>query len=333
MHIFIDESGTFARSAKAASPSVVAALVIPEGSWAKLAKKYAEHRRALPKNNAGEVKGGLLNEKQVATVAHTLSHSCSLAFAVVIDPAWYDEDVFRQHRQDFVETLTRDLKDDYPDHLKEAVKRDCAEVLAMPEQLYTQARVTWELARRLIECSIPYFAQRQPNALAAFDWAIDAKDLKVTNAEQWWRRLTSPLLEAISVEQPMALPVGLDYRFFQRFLMATPERLEPHFPTHVASRRGIDLQLIFHEKFRFSHDVEPGLEMADILANATRRALVGNLRAEGWNSFAEMMLPKWGFQLLSLAPNQAATHLPLEPAARRFLAGGRNMITRHTRDS
>ena len=44
----------------------------------------------------------------------------------------------------------------------------------------------------------------------------------------------------------------------------------------------LDIGAILKTNFRFSADAEVGLEIADILANATRRALAGNLAPEGY---------------------------------------------------
>lgn len=56
VHIFIDESGSFAGFHEG-SISVVGALVIPDVSLSRIVKKYEKFRKDLPKDN-GEVKGG-----------------------------------------------------------------------------------------------------------------------------------------------------------------------------------------------------------------------------------------------------------------------------------
>ena len=77
----------------------------------------------------------------------------------------------------------------------------------------------------------------------------------------------------------------------QRFKAAIPEHLRPHLK-NPAARSGLDAKKIMTENFRFSSDPEPGpgLEMVDILTNATRRALVGNLGKEGWANIPRLMI-------------------------------------------
>lgn len=327
MLIFIDESGTFARSEKASSPSVAAAFVVHEGGWPKLQDRYAKLRRQLPKSAAGEVKGSLLNEAQVAAVASLLRKAGALAFAVVLDTSAYDEADFLGHRQNFADSLIRGIPPDANPHLVKNVHASAAAASAMKEPLYAQARATIVLASSLIAHSIPYYALRQPKALGAFDWTIDGKDIATNDWEAWWRSLASPLLQSQSLSKPLGLPKGGDYRFLTPFLMETPDYLEAHFPESVTSRRGVNLAKIFFDKFRFSAAIEPGLEMADVLANAVRRALVGHLGLEGWEQFAAMMLPTYGFQLTTLGADKPARALPYKAAALRFVRGGRDMLT------
>jgi hypothetical protein len=63
---------------RAGSVSVVGALVIPDVMMDNLSKKYAKIRENLPKDN-GEVKGRLLNERQVDKVVMLLvrNEACS----------------------------------------------------------------------------------------------------------------------------------------------------------------------------------------------------------------------------------------------------------------
>ena len=327
MLILVDESGTFARSAKRHSLSVVAALVVPEGVWPRILSKYSRLRRSLPKSAAGEVKGSLLSEAQFEAVASVLRRSGVLAFAVVVDSSVYTEDDFLAHRQGFADSLIRGLPPDANPILIENVHAHAASVLAMNEQLYTQAQTMLRLAKSVVAFSIPYYSLRQPKALGAFDWTIDAKDLVITDWETLWRSLAAPLLQTFSINDPLGLPEGGDFRYLSRFFMETPDYLEPHFPEHVTSRRGINLTKIFFDSFRFSSETEPGLELADLLANGIRRALVGHLQPSGWEQFAAMMIPREGFQLVKLGNGASVNSLPYIQQAQKFYLGGRVMLT------
>ena len=56
MHIFIDESGSFAPVDRGqVTPSLIGALVVPDQLKEKLFARYAQRRVSLPKDKSGEV--------------------------------------------------------------------------------------------------------------------------------------------------------------------------------------------------------------------------------------------------------------------------------------
>ena len=127
------------------------------------------------------------------------------------------------------------------------------------------------------------------------------------------------------------LNVG-DYSHFERFRMEIPEYMKPHIPPNPR-RRGSnetnDLRKIITESFRFSSNPEPGLEMADIAVNATRRALTGNLGIAGWRDIRRLMIhrPEHYIRVIAL---RGARHrhegAPNMPALRHFTGGGKDML-------
>ena len=85
MHIFIDESGTFTGvGAEAPAVSTLGALIMPSHRLPKLFKKYGRLRSNLP-TRKGEVKGSLLDERQVAAVTGLLRINGALFCASMID--------------------------------------------------------------------------------------------------------------------------------------------------------------------------------------------------------------------------------------------------------
>src|SRR6476620_2352390 len=70
MHIFVDESGSFA-GFEVGSVGVVGALVIPDQKLSYLTARYGRIRHRLPQIG-GEVKGRLLNEEQIAEIVSLL---------------------------------------------------------------------------------------------------------------------------------------------------------------------------------------------------------------------------------------------------------------------
>src|SRR5262249_49855651 len=108
-----------------------------------------------------------------------------------------------------------------------------------------------------------------------------------------------------------------------------PDYLRPHITGKRERNQAIDTAKLMTESFRFSSAAEPGLEMIDILVNATRRALMGNLGVRGWKEIPALMIhsPQQYIGLVSLskAPERA-TDLPYRSVLGHFKGGGKNML-------
>ena len=129
MRIFIDESGTFS-GFQANSVSVVGALVIPDVMMENIERKYAKIRERLPKEN-GEVKGRLLNEKQVDKVVSLLVRNEALFEITALDLGLHKEGAVRDYKQKLGEQMLAKVADFEPRYLH---ARNHAMVPAAPSQ-------------------------------------------------------------------------------------------------------------------------------------------------------------------------------------------------------
>ena len=205
-----------------------------------------------------------------------------------------------------------------------------ARLEASSPQLYIQSVLTFSLIARVLDHSTMYHVQRRPKELGAFHWVVDAKERsKKTDWEELWSYMVMPMLQSRSVREPMPMIIGCDYSHFHRFDMKIPAYLTE---IDAAPKRGLvaDIRKIMTEDFRFSSGVETGLELVDILTNATRRALVGNVKIEGWGNIRRLMIHRRE-QCLSVV---AMGSIPVgyRPAftsvIRHFGGGGRSMLAR-----
>lgn len=162
------------------------------------------------------------------------------------------------------------------------VEKACHQISATSLPLYIQAISTFELLHSIINHVPLYFAQRQPQELATFTWIVDGKEpKKKTNWEMWWSWYARGALSNMSKRRPAPRLEGADYSFYDRFtgkIDGGPEE-------------GTDTSLLLAD-LRFSSAVEPGLELVDIVVNATRRALVGALGEPGWRSIPRLMVDR-----------------------------------------
>jgi hypothetical protein len=184
--------------------------------------------------------------------------------------------------------------------------------------LYLQAIITFYTLQLVIRHVPLYFSQRQPEELAAFEWVMDGKDpIKKTNWEKWWSWYASGALASMSKRRPSPVMEGADYSYFDRFRGGG------------GTSEGIDLTLLLAD-LKFSSAAEPGLELVDIVVNATRRALVGNLGEAGWRKIPMLMVhrrePYIQFMILAEGSDQFR-HPPYARLVNQFFSrGGRSMI-------
>lgn len=333
MHILLDESGTFGGAGTGnMAISTQGALVVPDSRLAKLEKKYAKLRASLDKNKAGEVKGNLLHELQIAEVVDLLRRNEVLFFASLIDLGSHSVDEIEAHRAQGVRKLAENLTDGHTPELRAAVADLQRRMQSFSLPLYSQMVVMTDLLHHMMGDMVNYHAQRQPKELAAFHWIVDGKEPGlVTDWEDWWKNTVIVWLQAKSLSKPGQMFEGGDFRFLEPFLLhRVPGYLVDKVPEPNAKGIGIDLQKMFWESFRFSSDAEPGLELVDIVTNALRRALKGNLKPEGWLPLRGLMLHKKApyFRAVSIQTETRSHLVPKELAfvMNQFRTGGRSML-------
>jgi hypothetical protein len=333
LHIYIDESGSFSGvGQEGPAISVVGALILDDATLPKLFHRYERLRANFPKNGAGEVKGSKLDEHQVAAVIDLLRKNGAIFRPAFIDMADHVADDIAAHRAGRIASLGANLTEEHQPELRAAVADLQARMAAFSDPLYVQMVLTIDMLRHALEEMVSYHAQRNPKALAAFHWVVDAKQpTHVTDWEDWWSKTVVIWLQAASLAKPGAFFAEGDYRHFERFRFH-------ELPAYVAeearrlgvkSTQGIDLGLMFTESFRFSSGIEPGLELVDIVTNALRRALMGNnLEEVGWLPLRCLMIHRPDLYVwpCSLLADDKKLDRPYKRILNHFREGGRNML-------
>ncbi|KGC70120.1 hypothetical protein DP57_5968 [Burkholderia pseudomallei] len=88
---------------------------------------------------------------------------------------------------------------------------------------------------------------------------------------------------------------------------------------------------MYGESFRFSSEPEPGLELVDIVTNALRRGLAGNLGEEGWLPLRSLMIHRSDVYVSPvglISDDNRKLAQSLLPVMNKFRTGGRIMATR-----
>ena len=329
MHIFIDESGTFTRSQGANNVSVVGALTIPNGQLARVERHYQSIRRDLPKDK-GEVKGRGLNEAEIARVVTMLVARDVIFECSAMDLSFGTDAETIAHQTEQARKITEGLKNRHKPPAMTLAHNLRSRLEAIPPQLYAQSLVTFSLIARVLDHSTLFYAQRRPVELGAFHWVVDAKERSRTiDWEDWWSYMVMPWLQSHSVKNPSPMLIGADYSHYSRFDMEVPDYLAK--ATGLAQGRTVvNIKKVMTESFRFSANPEIGLELVDILTNATRRALVGNLKIEGWGRIPQLMIHtrEQNLHLISIGEVPHSFKPAYASVIRHFGKYGRTMLKR-----
>jgi hypothetical protein len=338
LHIFIDETGAFTGIGQPLSISMIGALIVPDSRRSSLEREYGKVRKTLPMQN-GEVKGKRLSENDIARLMPILRHHAVIFEATAIDLGLHTEEGLRKNQAGRAEGMTANLTAEHHPNMVEAIWKARRELESYSLQLNIQSALIFELVRTVLEHGTLYYSQRRPEELANFHWVIDAKgDNSIpTPWEKWWTTFIKPALQTKFALKPLGSIKCGDYSHMKRFVFdEVSEFHKKILKPKPDGPKPMDLGKVLSESLRFSIDPEPGLELVDILTNATRRALRGNLQPDGWREIPTVMINRnpQNIQIVSLDTSvPESAKLPYGRVVKAFDIGARSMLTAKNRRS
>ena len=295
MKIFIDEAGIFIPSKKKKwSISCVGALCIPDQLVDEIFKGFEELKSAW--NIKGEAKGRKINESEISDLIKYLLQFDVFFELVAIDMQMHRDKEVTHHRMMQAKALTENLTEEHKGPLVKSIKDAQEEYRRLQNQLYVQGVCTTELLDSVLRKSTLYYSQRIPETLNSFSWEIDAKHEKTTPYEELWSKFLMPSLQSKSFKNPLIQlrAETANYEYFDKFCDvsdAPPKHLRKAISTNSEPFYYINIHEIFGKYvfFQQSHK-NIGIQLADILTTAARRAMNGNLKFQGWQSIGKLML-------------------------------------------
>jgi len=299
MLIFIDESGNFTIPQKGKrNLSCVGALIVPEAIHNDLIPEFVKLRDTWT-GLGQEVKGSQLLEKQTAEAIDLLIDKQCLFFVCATEMSLNSELVIADFQRKQAECITENISDSHDPRLRKQLFGFRQTFESMAPQLFLQSMLLTDLVKKVIDQSCIHFALRKPSEIGAFRWFIDGKDKKKTAYEVAWELLAAGLLQGKYIESPgIAVREG-DYTFFRRSFMNANQKWPDHLPkpnSHPGSKPGViwNLGKILYDSLSFVDSKNCcGLQMADIITNTFRRALMGRLKQQGYERLGEFM-PRLG---------------------------------------
>jgi len=241
----------------------------------------------------------------------------------------HPNDVIDEFKERQATALTANLTPAHADAIARRLKEDGDAIRSLSNPLFVQAFLTIELILELLDVSINYFAQRRPEELGRFAWAVDRKDRTVTQMEQLWSTLILPFGEPRSALRPYAKVEGFDYSHFAKYEIdedTADEKMRRHLQwmrENLPSSkplppklRCLDAKRIWTEERCFGDSrYNLGLQLADIASTTLCRALNGNLQQPGWEPMAGLLIRKKTAPFLQIGKAASCQHPPLEPHA------------------
>lgn len=297
VHIFIDESGVFVvPSDGRSSVSVVAAVAVPDSRLAALQSDFG--RLGTQWGIAvGEIKGRELSESQFAVIHELLAAHDVFAVIGAVDLGTHTDAGLTQYRRRQAARIDVTLSTSGDAALRSQASELARRIETLPNQLYVQMLMLDVVINTVLHLALVR-DRDNPSGPGRFAWRIDAKDRSRTEYEKLWKTLVAPFAQSFA-------PLFFSDEPDDRALRASGSEFLEAGRAGLGSRRGEredgvngpGAQRLLLDDFVFANSrSEPGLQIADVVANCFRRACSGRLQASGWSGLGRLLRkdPRFG---------------------------------------
>ncbi len=274
MNIYVDESGSFVNAPTTGSWNAVAALAVPEA-----ARKNIEHAfrylRGIKGHALAEIKIRDLSEDSYLQFLGRLNSLDIALFCTATDAGLNTEERVKKHQEGQVAGVLEHINKMKYQRGKEGVELVASQLRQLSPQLYVQLMCQIDLMYDVVSRVIPYYAQRNPAALAQFRWRIDRKNDTKTDFEEAFEKLSPALLQTRSIEEPLMMVKGFDYSKMGQYEFPNgepPEYLKEVYGINVEG--GLDIQKLIRGDIKFEDSKQSwGLQIIDLIVSGVRRCL------------------------------------------------------------
>lgn len=256
---------------------MVAAVVVPEGARRALeaAVRTLKAKSGVIPNS--EAKLNLHSEDAYLEFLGALSKHPILLFCTATDAGLYPVAAVTEHQRGQVAGVLHHIDKLRYEGGRQALERMAGELQELSPQLYVQLTCQINLMYIVAARSLLYFAPRIPVTLREVRWRIDQKDVTRTPYELAFQRLSPPLLQTRSINEPIKMVHGFDYSHMQQYIYAPGE-----FPSYLKDVYGVDATTGLNARKLFCGDMRfvdskhsLGIQAADLIASGIRKCLRG----------------------------------------------------------
>jgi len=205
VNIFIDESGSFVNAARKDSWNCVAAYVTPEIDRKYMRAALASLKRAAGVSATEEIKLRDLRERDYLDFLIRLGKLHGVLFTVATDAGLNKLADIVKHQEEQSANITEHKDKMHYESARQGLQPLSDQVRELAPQLYVQLHCQVNLISSIVLNGILYFVQRFPRTLGRFRWRIDQKNSTRTEYEKAFVALTPPLLQTISLTEPLPM--------------------------------------------------------------------------------------------------------------------------------
>lgn len=279
VNIFVDESGSFVNARRTNSWNCIVAYMIPELDRRGMRRALTTLKQQSGVSAQDEVKLRDVRESDYFAFLRSLNGLNGAVFVVVTDAGLNQLAAVTEHQRIQAEKIA-EHKDKMQFETARKGLEDLAEKVRMlPAQHYVQLHCQVILISLVILRGVLYFVQRCPQALGVFRWRIDQKNSTQTTFEETFVTVLPPILQTISLSDPLPMLEGADYSEFQRFDYPkgeAPTYLKDVYGVETRGDGGLNIGKLIRENLEFPDSKENrGVQVADLLASGLRRCLRG----------------------------------------------------------
>ena len=275
MNIYIDESGSFVNASTVGSWNAVAALAVPEAADEKIGQLLAQLRILNGYEAGKETKLNDLTEDTYIQFIGNLADLNTVVFSTATDAGLNTTDRVLEHQQHQVEEILRHIDKMEYEGGRQGVLLVASQLGKLSPQLYVQLLCQINLMFDVVSRVITYYVQCDTGTLAEFRWRIEQKNISRTDFEDAFEKLSPPLLQTMSMSEPLLMINGFDYSSLSQYQFENgkmPDYLKEVYGIEIGS--GINIQKLIRGNIKFMDSQDsPGIQAVDLVVSGIRRCL------------------------------------------------------------
>jgi hypothetical protein len=270
MHIYVDESGSFAVAALPGSWCVVCGFAIAEHQRTPCFEALRRYKLRARRSFSEEVKRGEVDEAAYFRFLEDMADIGGIAVPVATDAGLYDDVPDDQREQ--VRLIRLGIGDGTSEVDRVATEL-ANSIEGLSPQLFVEIICRIHMAWRVIKLGTMYFVRTRRASLGAFRWRMDRKDIAPVLVEKAYRPLWAGIATTISRRDPLNMWDDADYSYMEKF-----RKERPLAPMDPASGRWYDASSLCLDDLDFVDSMDLGVQIADLIASGIGACLRNRLR-------------------------------------------------------